>query len=86
MSPGRKRVEENLIAELQNYMQLLQEGTSQKHQAQSRLEMSSQSDEKFEGIFVDEEGSGVYFLCEDHGSGGYSSRQQKGRHCYLLCS
>lgn len=67
MAPGKKRVEENLIAELQNYMQILHEGTSRL--AQSRFEISSQSDRKFEGMFTDEEGNGMYFSCEDNGRG-----------------
>lgn len=64
MAPGKKRVE---IAELQNYMQILHEGTSRL--AQSRFEISSQSDRKFEGMFTDEEGNGMYFSCEDNGRG-----------------
>lgn len=70
---GKEDVEE-LVAQLQDYLHMLDGGgkistvDAVEQKAHSGLTMSSQNENMIEGSFV-EDGNGIYFMCEDDGSG-----------------
>ena len=73
-APGKESVgEEELIAQLQDYLEMLSgeskaDAVEQKQKARNGLTMKSQNENLIEGSFV-EDGRGIYFLCEDDSSG-----------------